>query len=143
MDLAQRRVADASSRLVDDALEGEIVRGLMNQPEIGQRVAYLLTLIKARAAQHPIGQPQRDEALLELAGLEAGTNQDRDLAERHAAALQGLDLLAHLARLLLAVPDAADADLVPLLAVGVERLAEPAAIVGDEARRGGEDMAGR
>ena len=57
-------------------------------------------------------------------------------------ALQGLDLLADLARLLLAVPDAAHADLLAVLAVGPQGLAEPALVVGDQARGGGQDMAG-
>ena len=142
MDLAQGGVADAAARLVDDALEGEVVGGLMDQAQIGERVAHLLALVEAQAAQHAIGQAQLDEALLELAGLEAGADQDRDLAQGRAAALQGLDLLADLARLLLAVPDAADADLVAHLAVGMQRLAEPALVMGDQAGGGGEDMAG-
>ena len=142
MDLAQGGVADAAARLVDDALEGEVVGGLMDQAQIGERVADLLALVEAQAAQHAIGQAQLDEALLEFAGLEAGAHQDRDLAQRRAAALQGLDLLADLARLLLAVPDAADADLVADLAVGMQRLAEPALVMGDQPGGGGQDMAG-
>ena len=59
--------------------------GWLHQPQIGERVADLLALVEARAADHAIGQRQRDEPLLELAGLEAGAHQDRDLAERHAA----------------------------------------------------------
>ena len=142
MDLAQGGVADAAARLVDDALEGEIVGGLVDQAQIGERVAHLLAFVEAQAPQHAIGQAQLDEAFLEFAGLEAGADQDRDLAQGRAAALQGLDLLADLARLLLAVPDAADADLVADLAVGMQRLAEPALVMGDQPRGGGQDMAG-
>ena len=103
--------------------------------QIGDRVADLLALVEARAADHAVGQAEGDEALLEFAGLEAGAHQDRDLAERGSAALQRLDLLADEARLLLAVPDAAHADLVAAVALGPQRLAEPALVVGDQARR--------
>ena len=50
------------------------------------RVADLRALVEAQAADHAVGQAERDEALLELAGLEAGAHQDRDLAERDALA---------------------------------------------------------
>ena len=85
--------------------------GWSHQAQIGQRVADLLALVEARPADHPVRQRQRDEALLELAGLEAGAHQDRDLAQRMALALQRLDLVADPARLLLGVPQAAHDDL--------------------------------
>ncbi len=106
MQLLQGRAADAAARRVEDALEGEIVGRLVDEAQIGERVADFLALVKARAADHAVGQGQRDEALLELAGLEAGAHQDRDLAERVALALQRLDLVADPARLLLGVPQA-------------------------------------
>src|SRR5208283_3404465 len=90
-----------------------------------------------------IRQTERDEALLELAHLEGGAHQDRDLLQRMAAPLQLLDLLADRARLLLAVPDAGDRRLVAERAVGEERLAEPTLVMGDEMRGCGEDMSGR
>ena len=60
-----------------------------------------------------------------------------------AAALDGLDLLADAARFLGPVPDADDLDLLALALLGPQGLAEPAAIVGDEAGGGGEDVRGR
>ena len=56
-----------------------------------------------------------------------------------------LDLLADGARLLLRIPGGVDDDLGVLRvgAVGEQRLAEPALIVGDEVRGGAEDMGGR
>ncbi len=104
VELLQGGAADAAARRVQDALEGEVVGRLVDQPQIGERVADLLALVKARAADHPIGQGERDEPFLELAGLKAGADQDRDLAERVALALQRLDLVADPARLLLGVP---------------------------------------
>ena len=83
--------------------------GWMHEAQIGERVADLLPLVEAQAADHAIGHAERDEALFELARLEAGAHQDRHLGQRFAVALQRLDLLADPARLLLAVPDAAHA----------------------------------
>src|SRR5207249_1591938 len=51
----QARIADAAPRRVDDALEGEIVGRLVDDPEIRQRVADLLALVEARAADDAIG----------------------------------------------------------------------------------------
>ncbi len=143
MQLLQGRGADAAARHVDDALEGEIVVRLADQAQIGHRVADFLALVKPRAADHPIGQGQRNEALLELAGLEAGAHQDRDFPQRMALALQRLDLVADPARLLLGVPQPAHGDLVAGIGTGPQRLAEPAAVVGDDPSRGGEDLRGR
>ena len=60
-----------------------------------------------------------------------------------AAALQLLDLLADGAGFFLGVPGAGDGDLLAEHVVGAQRLAEPAFVVGDQVRGGGEDMAGR
>src|SRR5260370_11223506 len=93
-------------------------------------------LEKARPADHAIGQRQRDEALLELAGLKAGAHQDRDFAERMLSALQGLDLVADPTRLLFGVPQPAHRDLVALAGAGPQRLAEAALVVRDDPSRG-------
>ena len=139
----QRGIAEAALGRIDDALEGEVVVGLGDAAQVGQRVADLEPLVEARAADHPIGQPERDEALLELAHLERGAHQDRDLVERLALALQLLDLLADRARLLLGVPHAGDGRLLAGFAFGEQRLAEPVLVVGDQPRGGAQDMAGR
>ena len=139
----QGGLAEAALGLVGDALEGEIVVRLMDHAQIRDRVADLGALVEARAADHPIGQAEIDEALLEGAGLEAGAHQDRDVVEAAAAALVGLDLLADEARLLLVVPQGRDAHPLALLVLGPQRLAEPRAVVGDQARGGAQDVAGR
>src|SRR5262249_10304891 len=96
---------------------------------------------------HAVGQAERDEAILELAHLEGGAHQDGDLVERMriaapVVALELLDLLADGARLLLGVPARGDLDLLAWLVLGAQRLAEPALVVGDEVRGGGEDVGG-
>src|SRR5439155_17354953 len=138
-----RRRADAAARQVDDALKGEIVARLADEPQIGEGVADLLALVEARAADDAVGQRQRDKALLELAGLEAGAQQDRDLAQRMFLALQRLDLVADPARFLFGVPQPADDDALALLGAGPQRLAEAALVVGDDAGGDGEDFRGR
>ena len=140
-------VAEPALGHVDDALEGEVVGGRMHDAQIGERVADLLALVEARAADHPVGQAERDEAVLELAHLERGAHQDGDLVERvrpavAVVALQRLDLLADRARLFLGVPAGGDLHLLARLVLGAQRLAEPALVVGDQVRGGGEDVGG-
>ena len=77
-----RLVAEAALGHVDDPLEGEVVGGLRDHPEIGERVADFGALVEAEAADDPVGQADRDEAVLELAGLELRADQDRDVVER-------------------------------------------------------------
>ena len=55
-------------------------------------------------------------------------------------ALQRLDLLADLARLLVAVPHAAQRDALAFLQFCPQRLAQPPLVVGDQVRGGGEDV---
>ncbi len=58
-------------------------------------------------------------------------------------ALQLLDVLADRARLFLGIPGAGDGDFFAQHVVGAQRLAEPAFVMGDDMRGGGEDVAGR
>ncbi len=138
--LLERGIADAALRQVDDALEGEVVVGRGGDLEIGERIADFLPLIEARAADHPIGQAEGNEAVFEGAHLERGAHQDRHVGERVALALQVFDVVADGARFLVAVPVAAHHDLLAFGHVGVQRLAEPALVLGDEARGGGENV---
>ena len=140
-------VAQAALRHVDDALEGEVVGARVHDAQISEGIADFLALIEARAADHAIGQAERDEAVLELAHLERGAHQDGDLVERVRApvavvALELLDLLADGARLLLRIPARGDLHLLARHVLGAQRLAEPALVVGDEVRGGGEDVPG-
>src|SRR5207302_9895079 len=100
-------------------------------------------LIKPRTADHAVGQAEGDEAVFELAHLERGPHQDRDLVEIVAGALQFLDLLADGAGFLFRIPGAGDGDLLAVDILGAQRLAEPAFVVRDQMRGGGEDVAGR
>ena len=140
-------VAEPALGHVDDALERKVVGRGVDHPQVGQRIANFLAFVEARPADHAIGQSEGDEAILELAHLERGAYQDGDLVERvwiavPVVALQLLDLLADRARLFLGIPARGDLDLLARLVLGAQRLAEPALIVGDEMRGGGEDVAG-
>ena len=58
-------------------------------------------------------------------------------------ALQLLDVFADGAGLFLGIPGAGDGDFFAQHVIGAQRLAEPAFVMGDDVRRGGEDVAGR
>ncbi len=81
VDGGDRLVAEAALGLVDDALEREVVGGLVDEAEVGEGVADLGALVEAEAADDLVGQADRDEALLELAGLELGADEDGDVVE--------------------------------------------------------------
>src|SRR3546814_1437919 len=99
-------------------------------------LADLLALVEARPADHAVGNAEGDEAFLELAGLKACPHQHRDFVQAVPGALQRLDFLADDARLLLAVPQAADHNrLAGRRVVGVERLDEPPFVMSSEERR--------
>src|SRR5438270_8365554 len=132
--------ADAAPRRVQNALEGEIVGGLIEKPQISERIADLLPFVKPRPADHAIGQRERNEAVFELARLEPGAHQDRDFAERMPLALQCLDLVADPAGFLLGIPYGPDDDLFALVSLGPQGLAEAAAILRDNAARRPEDV---
>ena len=136
-------VAQAALGDIDDTLEGEIVGRRIDQPQIGERVADFGALVEARAADDAIGQAQRHKAILELAHLERGPHQNGNLVERMAVALQLLDLFADGARFLLGIPGAGDEDFFAGHVLGAQRLAEPAFVVGDQMRGGGENVSGR
>ena len=136
-------VAQPAFRHIDDALEGEIVGRRIDHPQISERIADFGALIEPRAADHAIGQAERDKAVFEFAHLERGAHQDGDLVERMTAALQLLDLLADGAGFFFRIPRAGHGDLLARHVVGAQRLAEPAFIVGDQVRSGGEDVPGR
>ena len=139
----QSRVAQAALGHIDDALEREVVGALIDEAQIGESVADFRPLVETRAADHAIGQAERDEPVLEFAHLERGAHQDGHLVELLAVALELLDLLAERARLLLGIPGGGDDHLVARLAFRAQRFAEPAFIVGDQVRGGAEDVAGR
>ena len=143
MDHLHRRVAKPAFRHVDDALELQIVRGIVRHFEVRDRVLDFLTLIETRTTDDAIGQPERDEAVFEGAHLERRAHQDRDLVELVPPLGGPLDLLADRARLFLVVPYAQYGDPVTLGAIGEKGLAKTAGIVSDQLRRSAENVPSR
>ena len=78
-------IAQAALRRIYDPLEGEIVRELVDDAQIGQRIADFRALVGARAADDAIGDAQRHKPVFDLAHLRRDANQDRDLGERMLA----------------------------------------------------------
>ena len=68
-DAVDRGVADAALGRVDDALELEVVGGVVRDLEIGDGVLDLEALVELRAADHAVGNTERYEAVLERAHL--------------------------------------------------------------------------
>src|SRR5574338_369282 len=143
VDSGERLVAEATLGGVDDPLAGEIVGGREDKPEVGDGIADLGPLVEAETADDLVAQPDRDEPLLELAGLELGADEDGDLVEGAAANLMRLDFLADPARLFRSIPNANDPDLLAVAGISPQSLSEPPGIVGDEPVGRGEDVAGR
>ena len=79
VDLLQRLVAQPAFGGVVDPLERQIVAGLSDQPQVSERIAHFGALVKAKAADDLVIEPDRNEPVLELAGLELRTDQDRNL----------------------------------------------------------------
>ena len=88
-------VAKATLRRVYDALEGEVVGRLADEPEVGHGIADFEALVEARAADDAVVEAERDETVFEFAHLEGCAHQDRHVVQLlRIAALQLLDLFA-------------------------------------------------
>ena len=138
-------IADAAARDVDDALERQVVGRLRQHAHIGDGVADLGAFVEAQAADDAVRNAERDQPLLEGAGLEAGAHQHSDLRQRMAVAAQRLDAFAHHAGLLVGVPQADDGDLFAVLRIvpaRAQRLAQAAFVVRDQRGGGGKDRCG-
>ena len=129
-------------RHIDDPLEGQIVGRLDNQPQISDGIADFGAFVEPRA-DNAVGKTDGDKTFLELARLEAGPHQHRDLGQISAGGLHGFDLRRHRTGLVGAVPIAVDPQFLALTGAGVERLAKARLVTGDDAGGGGKDMAGR
>ena len=129
----ESRITEAPPGNVDDAFEFEIVGGVQRYIEIGDCVANLLPLVKAWTADHAVIQAERDEPVLEGAHLKRRADEDRDFVQRVPLALKLLDILADDTRFFLVVPAALNHDLLAVVAVGMQGLAEAPLVVSDQA----------
>ncbi len=140
MQHTQRRVAQTALGKVDDPLEGEVVGRLGDDSQIGDGVADFLAFVEPQAADHTIGQAERDEAFFEFAGLKRRAHEDRRLGQPMPLALQGFDLVADHPGFLGSVPDAAHDHALAVVALGPQSFAEPSLIGGDQARSGAQNV---
>ena len=139
----QRGVAEAALGRVDDALEGEVVGRVGDAAQIGEGVADLEPLVEARAADHPVGQAERDEALLDLAHLGGDAHEHGHLGRANAPCCCSASISSPMRRASSSLSHApVSVTFSPGSSSVMQRLAEPALIVGDEVGGGGEDMAG-
>jgi hypothetical protein len=99
-------IAEPAFGPVDDALEGKIIVALRHHAQISERIANLRTFIEAWAADHAIGQTQREKPVFEFAHLERGAHQHRHLRQDMSLAAQILRFRGDVARFLLGVPHA-------------------------------------
>ena len=136
-------VAQSASGPVDDALEGEVIVGLGDKTQIGIGVANFGAFIKARAADNPVGDAEIEKAVFKFAHLERGAHQNGHLVQLVFLAAQLFDFLSNSAGFFFAIPIGGDFDLLAVIAVSPERLAEALLVGGDEAGGRAENMRGR
>ncbi|CAM3267437.1 hypothetical protein SPAN111604_13995 [Sphingomonas antarctica] len=126
LDAGEGLVSEAALGLIDDAFEGEVVGRLVDQAEVGQRVADFGAFVEAEAPDDAIRHADGDEAVLEFARLILRADEDGGAVEAAAPPLPALDLVADAASFLGAVPHADDLDLLALGLVCEQGLAEAA-----------------
>ena len=138
LDRLLRLVAKAALGRVHDPLERQIVVGGHGETEVGHGVADFHPLVEAGAADDAVGKADCQKSVLEGPHLVARAHQDGDFVQADgphpARALpHGFEFLADPAGLFLAVPVADEAELLALVPLGPERLAEPPLVRGDQA----------
>src|SRR3546814_6941556 len=78
VDARQCLVAEPALGRVDDTFEGEVIGRRLDEAEIGEGIADFGALVEAEAADDAVRHADRDEAILELAGLEIGRASCRE-----------------------------------------------------------------
>ena len=138
-----RPVADAALGHVEHAAQRDGVLGVGQQPQVGQRVAYLPALVEAHPADHLVGQPDPDEHLLEDPRLRVGPVEHRDVGRSQALLVgEPVDLGRDEGRLVvLVVGDVAD-DLLALARVGPQVLGLASLVARDDRVGRGQDRLG-
>ena len=137
-------LADAAARRVDDPREGDLVGGVDQQAEVGDRVLDLRPLVELGPADHLVGQLEADQRVLEHPAHRVGPVEDGDVLAPHPLLLaEPLDLPRHPARLLVLVGELAQLQRLAAGELGPEPLRPPFAVALDDRVGGGEDRLGR
>ena len=100
----------------------------------------LLALEEPQASIHAVRQAGAEERMLEDARLRVGAVEERHVGERHALAVQRLDLVDDEARLLLVVRRCIDTQRLTLAFGGPQVLAESRLVLSDDRVGGVEDV---
>ena len=77
---ADRGVADAALRFVEDALDAHLVERVDDRPEIGERVLDLLAVVETGAADHLVGDTGAHEGFFDDPALRVRPVEDGDVA---------------------------------------------------------------
>ena len=112
--LRNRLIAKPALGLIDDPFKRQIIGGLIDQPQISERIADFGALIKAEAADNLVRHPDADEALFKFARLKLRANEDRAAVKAVPGALMRFDHFANAACFLWAIPYADDVNLLTL-----------------------------
>ena len=135
--------ADAPPRRVDDPREGDLVGGVDEQAEVGDRVLDLGPLVELGAADHLVGELEADQRVLQHPAHRVGPVEDRDVLAPHPLLLaEALDLARHPARLLVLVGQLRELHRLAAGALGPEPLRPTLAVALDHRVGGGEDRLG-
>ena len=119
-DLAHRRVADATCRIVDDSPQRLLVVRVRHHAEVGYHVLDLLTLIEAQSAVYPIRYAVLTHLFLERSALCIRAIQDGEVAIFTAVlALQPFDVVTDYHRLLAVTVGRLQHQLLALLVLAV------------------------
>ena len=133
--------ADAARGEVHHAQEAGVVVGVLQQPQVGQRVLDLGALEEAQAAVHAVRHAGVEQRALDHAALRVAAVQQRDLAARHAAAVQLLRLFQEPLRLGVVAGGLEHAHRLAGAGVGAQVLAQALRVVLDQRVGGVEDVA--
>ena len=126
-------LADAALRGVEDPAQADDVGRVGDDPQVGQRVADLLALVEAHAADDLVGHADPDEHLLEHPGRRVGAVEDRDvLGLGRALVDQRVDLLGDPGGLVVLVVGDVAVDQLAVAGVGPQVLRLAAGVAGDD-----------
>ena len=126
LQLGEAGIPHAPFGLVDHAFKRQVIIRRADEAQIGHRIADLGALEEARAADHAVGNPQKNEPLLEGAHLPGRAHQHGAVIMPPAAAHPAFNVVCNQATLRLAVPEAAHLDL------GRVRIVRRGAVIADE-----------
>ena len=118
--LAYRRIADASCRIVDDALQRLLVIRIGHQPEVGDDVLDFLALVEAQSAVDAVGNVLLAHVFLKRAALRIGAVEYGKVAVRTAFLPHDApDVVTHYLRLLLVAVGRLQDDALTLLLMAI------------------------